>query len=255
MRTRTYALGTVGAIGAIIIWQLVAVLAHVGDALPTPAATLEALIDQLGMQVFWLSVMNTLIVALEGLAIGIVAGTVLGLVIGSSVVLSHATRAVLEFLKPIPPIVILPLAVLVLGPTQQMALFLIVFNCTLTIIHQTANGVRETDPVTIDTGRSYGLSNAEITRRIVVPSASAFIATGVRITMPAALVITVVAGLLGGGPGLGHDIYQANSASNFATLYAFVIVLGVLGLLFEVASKALERRVLHWHPLHRVEIN
>ena len=72
-----------------------------------------------------------------------------------------------------------------------------------------------------------------------------------RVAAPAALVVTVVAGLLGGGPGLGQNIYQAQAAGDYAGLYGLVIVLGVLGLLFQGATRLAERRVLHWHESYR----
>lgn len=255
VRIRAPLWGLVGVAVAIALWQILATTADLGPTLPTPGQTLTALIQAFGLASFWLSVMNTVIVAVEGLLIGIVVGVVAGILIGVSPTLMHATRVTLEFLKPIPPIVILPLAVLVLGPSQAMAVFLIFFNTALTIVYQTASGVRETDPVTVETGRSYGMGRLEILNRIVVPSASAFIATAIRVTMPAALIVAVVAGLIGGGPGLGRDLYIASSASRFDDLYAYVIVLGLLGLFFQLLSVALEKRVLHWHPSYRPEVH
>lgn len=245
------AYGLVGIVATIAAWQLVAAVGGIGPTLPTPGAAAVALVGVLGTGSFWADVLVTVVIALIGLIAGIIIGAVLGILIGSSEALTRATRGVLEFLKPIPPIVILPLAVLIWGPTVSMAIFLIFYTCMLTIIYQAINGVRETDPVALETARSYGLRKPEILIRIVVPSASAFIGTAIRVTMPSALVVAVVAGLLGGGPGLGLDIFQANSASDYAAVYAYVIVLGVLGVLFQAASASVEKRVLHWHPSYQ----
>lgn len=248
---RPYAFSTLGIVGALIIWQVLAAANVAGNALPTATAVFTTLATILGTGTFWSALGATLGIALLALALAALAGVVLGLLIGSFESVRFATLAVLEFLKPVPPIVILPLAVLVLGPTAEMSLFLVVFGCLLPIVMQTVDGVQGTDPVARDTARSYGMGEGEILARVVLPSAMPYIGTAMRVAAPAALVVTVVAGLLGGGPGLGQSIYQAQAAGDYASLYALVIVLGVLGLLFQGATRLAERRVLHWHESYR----
>ena len=236
---------------ALIAWQLAATAKVAGNALPQATTVFTTLAGILGSTTFWAAVGSTIGIALFALGMSAVAGVVLGLLVGSFETIRYATLAVLEFLKPVPPIVVLPLAVLVLGPTAEMSLFLVVFGCFLPIVMQTVDGVQGTDPVARDTARSYGMSSAEILFRVVLPSALPYIGTAMRVAAPAALVVTVVAGLLGGGPGLGQSIYQAQAAGDYATLSALVIVLGVLGLLFQGATRLAERRVLHWHESYR----
>ncbi|VXB10191.1 Putative ABC-type nitrate/sulfonate/bicarbonate transport system, permease component [Arthrobacter sp. 9V] len=248
---RPYAFSTLGIVGALIIWQVLAAANVAGNALPTATAVFTTLATILGTGTFWSALGATMGIALLALALAALAGVVLGLLIGSFQSVRFATLAVLEFLKPVPPIVILPLAVLVLGPTAEMSLFLVVFGCLLPIVMQTVDGVQGTDPVARDTARSYGMGEGEILARVVLPSAMPYIGTAMRVAAPAALVVTVVAGLLGGGPGLGQSIYQAQAAGDYASLYALVMVLGVLGLLFQGATRLAERRVLHWHESYR----
>ncbi|MEV7604799.1 ABC transporter permease [Paenarthrobacter sp. NPDC089322] len=248
---RPMAFSALGVAAALVIWQVLAEADAGGNALPAATTVFTTLAAILGTATFWSSLGATLGIALLALAISAVAGVALGLLIGSFETVRYATLAVLEFLKPVPPIVILPLAVLVLGPTGEMSLFLVAFGCLLPIIMQTVDGVHGTDPVARDTARSYGMGEAEILTRVVLPSALPYIGTAMRVAAPAALVVTVVAGLLGGGPGLGRSIYQAQAAGDYASLYALVIVLGVLGLLFQGATRLAERRVLHWHESYR----
>lgn len=244
-------LSAAGVGAALLVWQLVAAGKVAGEAMPSVTTVFAALFAILGTGAFWSSLGATVGISLLALALSAVAGVVLGLMIGSFDPIRYATLAVLEFLKPVPPIVILPLAVLVFGPTQEMSLFLVAFGCLLPIVMQTVDGVHGTDPVARDTARSYGLGSPEILFRVVLPSAMPYIGTAMRVAAPAALIITVVAGLLGGGPGLGQSIYQAQSGGDYASLYALVIVLGVLGLTFQGATRAAERRALHWHQSFR----
>lgn len=243
-----------GALGALIVlgaWQLIALAGVFGTALPTATETIGEFITLLGTRAFWVDTATTVGIALAGLAISAVIGVLLGVLMGTSRVIRAASLAIFEFLKPIPPIVVLPLMVMVLGPTTPMALVLVVIGCALGIAMQTMAGVADTDPVALSTARSYGMGKVETMWRIVLPSAGPFIGTAMRVSAPASLVVTVVAGLLGGAPGLGRSIYQAQAAGNSATLYALVAVLGILGLVFQGVSASVEAKVLHWHPSHR----
>ncbi|BCW36763.1 taurine ABC transporter permease [Arthrobacter sp. StoSoilA2] len=248
---RPLTFSALGIAAALVIWQVLAEAKVAGNALPPATTVFSTLATILGTATFWSSLGATIGIALLALALSAVAGVILGLLVGTFETVRFATLAVLEFLKPVPPIVILPLAVLVLGPTGEMSLFLVVFGCLLPIVMQTVDGVQSTDPVARDTARSYGMREPEILARVVLPSAMPYIGTAMRVAAPAALVVTVVAGLLGGGPGLGQSIYQAQAAGDYASLYGLVIVLGVLGLLFQGATRLAERRVLHWHESYR----
>lgn len=248
---RPLTFSALGIAAVLVIWQVLAEAKVAGNALPPATTVFSTLATILGTATFWSSLGATIGIALLALALSAVAGVILGLLVGTLETVRFATLAVLEFLKPVPPIVILPLAVLVLGPTGEMSLFLVVFGCLLPIVMQTVDGVQSTDPVARDTARSYGMREPEILARVVLPSAMPYIGTAMRVAAPAALVVTVVAGLLGGGPGLGQSIYQAQAAGDYASLYGMVIVLGVLGLLFQGATRLAERRVLHWHESYR----
>ncbi|BCW07101.1 ABC transporter permease subunit [Arthrobacter sp. NtRootA1] len=248
---RPLTFSALGIAAVLVIWQVLAEAKVAGNALPPATTVFSTLATILGTATFWSSLGATIGIALLALALSAVAGVILGLLVGTFETVRFATLAVLEFLKPVPPIVILPLAVLVLGPTGEMSLFLVVFGCLLPIVMQTVDGVQSTDPVARDTARSYGMREPEILARVVLPSAMPYIGTAMRVAAPAALVVTVVAGLLGGGPGLGQSIYQAQAAGDYASLYGMVIVLGVLGLLFQGATRLAERRVLHWHESYR----
>jgi len=244
-------LGALGAALLLALWQLASVTGAFGDGLPAVDTTFGELVRLLGSAVFWADTATTIWLAALGLLISIVAGVVLGILIGTIDAVRYATLALTEFLKPIPPIVVLPLCVMIWGPTNTMALILVMIGTVLSTTIQVIAGVNDTDPVAMNTARSFGMGHAERLWRITLPSASAYIGTSVRIGAPSALIIVVVAGLLGGAPGLGSAIYRAQASGDYPAVYALVLVLGVLGLLAQNASAAVERRVLHWHPAFR----
>jgi ABC-type nitrate/sulfonate/bicarbonate transport system permease component len=246
----TAALGVLGAVLAILAWGVVAELADKAS-LVGPRDTLGAIVDLAGEDDFWSSTLTTLVMAVRGLLAATVVGVLVGLLIGSAPWAAMALQVPVAFLRPIPPIVILPIVLLVMGPTQAMGETLIFYGCVLPIAVTTANGVRETDPVAIQTARSFGLSRLQVLRRVTVPSTAAFVGTAVRISLPHAFVIAVVAGYLGGAPGLGNDIVKSVVAGDSARLFAVVVVLGWMALLVHEAGHLLERRLLHWHTTYR----
>ncbi|WP_164233266.1 ABC transporter permease [Microbacterium hydrocarbonoxydans] len=247
--------GAAGVIAALALWEWTATAGPLATSpLPPATAAIGEALRLLGTGAMWTALGDTLTMALGGLLLAIAVGVTIGVAVGTSPLAMHATRVPLEFLKPIPPIVILPVVVLVLGPTWGMGIFLVFFGCFIAIAVQSSAGVFDTDPVARATGRSYGMSRAEILGRIVLPSALPYIGTAVRVAAPTSLVVAVVAGLLGGGPGLGQSLLLSQIAGNQPQLFAYVLILGILGLLVQGLSQWGERRLLHWHPQYRKQV-
>lgn len=247
-----YGIGALGAVAALGLWQFVATVGPLAASpLPTAGEVIAAVAELAATPELWGAVGDTLSMALVGLMLAAVVGVLIGVGIGVSPLAMHATRVPLEFLKPIPPIVILPIVVLVLGPTAQMGTFLVFFGCFVAIAVQASAGVFDTDPVARATGQSYGMRPGEILARIVLPSALPYIGTALRVAAPTALIVAVVAGLLGGGPGLGQSLLLSQISGNQEQLFAYVLVLGILGILVQGLSEWGERRLLHWHPQYR----
>lgn len=243
-----------GALGIVLLlaaWQWGSTQVTSEGALPSVPIVAEALGGLFALGTFWTDVLLTLGIALLGWAVAAVVGVGLGVLVGTSDVAFAATRVVLEFLRPIPAIVILPLAMLVLGPTAEMGIFLVVFGVMLPIAAQTAAGVESVDPVMRNTARSFGMSSGEILWRVILPGASPFIGTAMRVAAPVTLIMAVVAGMLGGAPGIGSALTVAQISGRSDLIFAYVVVLGVLGLLVQTAAGRTERRLLHWHSSYR----
>lgn len=254
-RLLQYGIGALGAVAALCLWQLAATVGPLASSpLPTAGEAIGALGRLATTPEMWAATGDTVLMALVGLAIAAIAGVLLGIGIGVSPLVMHATRVPLEFLKPIPPIVILPIVVLVLGPTANMGIFLVFIGCFVSIVVQSSAGVFDTDPVAKATGQSYGLSRGQVLGSIVLPSALPYIGTAIRVAAPTALIVAVVAGLLGGGPGLGQSLLLSQIAGNQDQLFAYVLVLGILGLIVQGVSQWGERKLLHWHPQYRKQV-
>ena len=175
----------------------------------------------------------------------------LGVVIGSNRLLYRAARGLIEFLRPIPSVALIPLAILVYGTGLQSKVFLAAFASFWQLLVATLYGVQDVDPVATDTARSFGFSRVQRLFRVTLPGAVPYIATGFRIASAVSLILTVTAELVIGSAGLGRSINLARSGGNEELMYALILATGVLGLILNAVFVRFERRVLHWHPSQR----
>jgi ABC-type nitrate/sulfonate/bicarbonate transport system permease component len=218
---------------------------------PPLSDTLVTLAEQLGEASFWEAVGNTLQGWALGLGIAAALAIPLGIVIGSSRLLYRAARGVIEFLRPIPSVALIPLAILIYGTGLQSKVFLAAFASFWQLLVATLYGVQDVDPVATDTARSFGFSRAQRLFRVTLPSAVPYIATGLRIASAVSLILTVTAELVIGSPGLGQSINVARTGGNVELMYALIISTGILGVLLNGIFVRAERRVLRWHPSQR----
>jgi ABC-type nitrate/sulfonate/bicarbonate transport system permease component len=221
------------------------------DHFPPISETLGTLVEQVGEESFWRAVGNTLQGWALGLGIAAALAIPIGIVIGSSRLLYRASRGVIEFLRPIPSVALIPLAILIYGTGLKSKVFLASFASFWQLLVATLYGVQDVDPVATDTARSFGMSRFQRLFRVTLPSAIPYIATGVRIASAVSLILTVTAELIIGAAGLGRSINLARSGGNVELMYALILATGILGLLLNAILVRIERRVLHWHPSHR----
>ena len=247
-------LGTLGVVGFLVTWQLASTLRWVNpEVVPSALDTFS----QLGLMMtdleFWRNVGRTMTAWGIGLAIATVAATTLGAIVGMVPFLRRATHTVVEFLRPIPSVALIPLAILTYGLQIQAALVIIVYASFWQIFVQVLYGVADIDTVARDTARSFGLTRGSRIRNLVLPTALPYLMTGLRLAAAVALILAITAEMPIGNPGLGRVLAVSAGIGNYTTVYAIVVVTGVLGLIINLGFRAIERRTLAWHQSVRGE--
>lgn len=187
-----------------------------------------------------------------GLAIATALAVPLGIVLGTSDFAAAAFRVPIEFLRPIPSAVLIPLLYLTIGINLRSELFLAAFGAFWPLLVQTMYGVRDVDPLALDTARSFGVGRFERLYRITLPSSVPYIATGLRIASTVSLILAFTAELFMGTPGLGQEMQVAQSYGLNEQLFALALATGFLGVAIHVVFTRLERRALRWHPSQRL---
>jgi ABC-type nitrate/sulfonate/bicarbonate transport system permease component len=236
----------------LALWEAVVRAGLIPEtSIPPATSAIGELATQLVETTLWKAVGNTLEGWVIGLGLAVLLGVPAGILIGSSRWAYRALRVPIEFLRPIPSVALIPLAVLVYGTGLQSKVFLATFASFWPLLIQTIYGVQDVDPVATDTARAFQLGRLERLWRITVPSAVPYIATGIRIASAVALILCVTAELVIGSAGLGREINSASSGGDVNLMYAMIIATGLLGWLLNIAATMVERRVLHWHPSQR----
>jgi ABC-type nitrate/sulfonate/bicarbonate transport system permease component len=257
MRTigRSAVLGLLGLAGLL---ALVEVLPYTGlvsaDFLPPTHRIAIALAGELGDGEFWHALWDTLVAWAVGLTIAVGAGVVLGIVIGTVPGLRAITASTIEFLRPIPSVALIPLAVLMYGTELQSTLLLVVYASFWQVLIQVLYGVQDVDPVADETARSYGLGLWARIRYVLWPTALPYVMTGVRLAAAVALVLAITAELVIGAPGLGSRIAVAQASNAVPDMYALVAVTGLLGVAINLGARRVERWLLRWHQSVRGEV-
>ena len=182
-------------------------------------------------------------------ALAVPAGTLLG----ASRSTQAASRALIEFLRPIPSVALIPLAILIFGHGTSMKVAIIAYAAVWPILFNAVVGVHSVDPLTKDAARTFGLGRLAILVRVELPSALPFVVTGIRVAAAIALILAISTELLAGGrAGIGIWMLEVGAAGTRADLlYAGTVVAGLLGWAINAIMVHAERRLLAWQPALR----
>jgi NitT/TauT family transport system permease protein len=185
-----------------------------------------------------------------GMAIAVAVAVPLGLALGLSRRSYAAAAAAIDFLRPIPSVALIPLAILLFGRGLDMKVALIVYASSWPILFNAIYGARQVDPVAIETARVFGFGRMAVLWRTVLPSALPFISTGIRVAAAIALILAISAELIAGGSaGVGTwMLVQSQAGSRREDVYAGIVVAGLLGLAINAIFVVIERRLFFWHP-------
>jgi ABC-type nitrate/sulfonate/bicarbonate transport system permease component len=223
------------------------------DFLPPASEILRTLGHEMAGRELWTALGETMRAWAIGLGIAFVLAVAVGMLIETIPGARAATVSTIEFLRPIPSVALIPLATLLYGADLGSSLLLVVYAAFWQVLIQVLYGIADVDPVARETARSYRLGRWSTFRRLVWPTALPYVMTGLRLAAAVAFILAVTAELVIGGPGLGREIQLAQSGGAVATVYALITVAGCVGVVVNLAVRALERRVLAWHPSVRGE--
>jgi NitT/TauT family transport system permease protein len=238
--------GWLFVLAALVLAEAAVRLFDLSDSVAAPSAALRALADGMASGSLSGELGTTLESYFQGLALAVAVGVALGVAIGSSRTVEDATAVVLEFLRPIPAVALIPLAILVFGLGTPMLRVVIAYAAVWPTLIHTIYGVRGVDRMLYDVAATSGVTGASRIFRLTLPAALPSIATGVRVSASIALVVCVTAEFFVGTAGIGSYMKEQQAAFQLPELYAAAALTGLLGVVIDKTLKLGERHALFW---------
>ncbi|MFF1880611.1 ABC transporter permease [Pseudarthrobacter sp. NPDC058196] len=251
LKSLGYAL-TLPALLLIIWWA--STLGETNFFFPTPALLAEAFTATWFGERILSDVLPSIGRLIVGVASALTIGIVLGLLIGSFRWLRDLTEPALEFFRAIPPPVLVPVLMLVMGITDSMKIVVIISGCVWPVLLNTIEGVRAVDGVLSDSSRTYGIQGWARVKYLVLPSAGPQIMAGIRQCLSVGLILMVISEMFASSSGLGFTIVQFQRSFAIPEMWSGIVLLGLIGVALSFIFQWTERRVLRWyHGLREVE--
>lgn len=238
-------------VGLLSLWALVTNVFHISAmVLPSPQSIAgnfrTMVVDGYAGHPLWEHILASVLRTLIGFFIGITLAIPLGLWMGYSRTVNAVLWPVFGFIRPIPPIAYIPLAILWFGIgefSKVLLIFVASFNFT---VLASAAGMRAVPEQLIRAGTNLGLTKRQMFVSVMLPAAMPQIFTGIKTSIAVSWAVMVAAELIAAQIGLGFIIEDAGTFFRTPEVMIGVAIIGAIGLVFEATVVAIERRVLHW---------
>lgn len=247
----SYGLTAAVLVTSVVLWQAVSMAGvFPAFALPSPVEVWRALVDivrngyggqSLGSDIF-ISSFRIVIGFVGAVAIGVPVG----LLMSRNKIVFDIIDPLLQFVRPVPPLAYIPLLVVWFGIGELPKAILILVGTILVIIIGTMSGVKSTPPLRISVARTLGASNAQIFRRVVLPSALPEIFTAMRVGIGVAWTCLVAAELIAASSGLGWLVQFAGQALQVAIVIVGIVIIGLIGYAMELVIRKIENLIVPW---------
>jgi NitT/TauT family transport system permease protein len=186
--------------------------------------------------------------ALTGLAIAVVVAIPVGVAIGWYRPVADFLNPILELFRNTAALALLPVFVLILGIGETSKVALVIYASSFPILLNTISGVRTVDPLLIKSARSLGLPPVRLFQKVVLPAAVPTIFTGLRMAAASSILVLIAAEMVGAKAGLGYLITAAQLNFQIPDMYAGIVAIALVGVVFNGILVAIENRLSGWRP-------
>jgi NitT/TauT family transport system permease protein len=221
-------------------------LAAAGLSLPTPPEVVSRAGTLLSNGTLQEDIAASMVRVLAGFALGTALAIPVGFLMGWYGVVRGLVEPWVQFFRTIPPLAIIPLAIVLMGIGETPKIFVIFLAAFLVCVIATFQGVVDVDRTLINAARVLGTGDAGIFVRVVVPASTPFILVGMRVGLGSAWATLVAAELIAAQEGLGFRMQNAQLYYDLPTIFVGLIAIGILGLLMDRVLLLAERKLTGW---------
>jgi NitT/TauT family transport system permease protein len=241
-------INSIAIVGFIVLWEVMARLEVVSTpAFFPPATTIaKALAGESANGKLWINIAISLRRAIIGFVIGLAVAIPLGLAIGWFRTFGNIMNPLLQVFRNMPVLALLPVFVMFFGIGELSKTVVILWGVLWMTLLNTISGVRSVDPQLIKAARSMGTKPLRLFVSVVFPAALPFIFTGVRLSATVSILILIAAEMMGANSGLGYALYFYQANFKIPEMYAYIVVMAILGTGLNFILEGVERRIFHW---------
>ena len=253
-RGRARALRVAAIVAFLALWSLlsgaVVVLKLFNPIfLPGPWLVLGSVLDMAVRGTLWIHLAATLERVAMGFGVGATLGVALGLAAGQLTPVRNVIEPLVELLRPIPPLALLPMFIVWVGIGEASKIGFITYATFFPMFLTTVTGVRQIDPLLVRAAQSLGAHGVALFTRVILPAALPDILTGLRLGVALAFFVIVISEFIGAEHGLGYLINDGRNFFLVPQMLGAAVVLGLLGYAGNGLVRLLERRLTRWqHP-------
>ena len=232
----------------VVAWELVA---RGGLVRPLFLPTVTAVLEQ-----FWILLVEGEIVgpltvslyrAFAGLMLAVVFGVFIGLLMARSKWAKWALDPLVSLAFPAPKIAFVPIFILWFGIDHLSKILLVAFTCIFPMIVATYHGAVAVSRTVIWSAEAMGTPESKMLYRVIFPATKPHIFSGVRVTVPVALIIAFTAEMIAGGGGVGAALMFAQRFFQTPTVFVYILIMLAMGLILDRAMLRLRHWLIPWH--------
>lgn len=233
------------------LWFVVTNFGLVGvKVLPTPQAIFvefqNLLVQGYTGKPLWVHVEASVLRTMVGLGASLLVGIPVGLLVGGSRSVAALLTPIFSFLRPVPAIAFIPLIILYFGIGEFSKVVIIFVSATLYVILNASAGVKSVPRDLLRAGLNMGLNRRQLFLYVILPAAAPAVMTGVKTATAISWALVVAAELIAAQVGLGYMIMDAATFYRIPDVYIAIIIIGVIGIIFELVETLIENRLIHW---------
>jgi sulfonate transport system permease protein len=224
--------GLLVAVALLLVWELLVRSGALNfEFLPPPSLIAAGALELARDGTMLNDVLHTLLAIAIGWTLAMVIGVTVGLLLGFSPLVRRYCLASIEVLRPMPGIAFAPLGLLLFGFSLQTELVVMVLPAVWPVMINTMGGIANVHPRLMDVGSTFRMSKRDVVQHILLPAALPSIIVGARISLGLALVMAIVAEIVGNPEGLGYGIVREQQAFRPDNMFAYIFVVGILGVI------------------------
>lgn len=246
--------GAAGVISVVAVWQFLVSAELVSPlSVPPPAEVGARMFDLVRDGEFRSQVGDTLWTWFAAMLLTTLVAVPAGVLFGYFPFLYRSSSSLVDAGRSIPSTALIPISILFFGLGFQMKLVIVCYAVFWPILINTSYGVNHVDRVMVQVGRTFRWSTFTILRRVVLPSATPYAATGVRLAGGIGFVVVLSAELLGASRGIGTVVIDFQQAERPDYVYACIVIVGIIGIIVYYGLRAIESRLFPWAGVNRAD--